>query len=408
MPGIEIDENGNVTGTIQLEDGDLLSGTHEIEILGSQGSVAKGVYVNNPALSIDDIRKIYATINDPISSMAQSFRVDEERDLIAIKVDLDVGDGEDDVVVQIREMENGLPSADKILAEGRRSASEIEDFGTYTRFALNPPAPLLTDREYCFTLQSNNVDYRVAVAEIGGIDSITGNVIANQPNSGVVFTSSNNSTWSVDQSKDLKFQLVAATYATTTREIDLGQVAGSNISDLLLLANTEISHQDSRVSFVVTDPELNTYILDKDKKFTLGSKKTGNFSVKAVLAGSSRKSPILYPNTELILGEINPTGVYNSKKFKVPDNFNIKVLVEAKAIASGNFVVAVENGVLGTFTDLTVAGFEVMVDGWVRYTLTASNIDEVGDLNLSSIRITQNSPSVASRIFLRNLIVFVE
>lgn len=409
MPGLSVDGSGNVTGTIELQDGDLVIGQHEINIAGSAGTVAKAIYNNNPTSSLEDLRKVFITSStDALTPMAQTFKVNEERDLIAVKLDLDIGAGTDDVVVQIREVDGGSPSPSKILAESRVTYDNVQALGTWTRFDLSPTVPLLTDREYSINILTNNVDYTIAVAELGGTDLVTGDAIASQPNAGTLQTSSNGTAWSIEQSKDLKFQLVGATYATTTKEVNLGVVTGTDISDFLVLANAQISDKDSQVSFVVTDPAANTYSIDKDQKFTLGAKQTGDFALKAVLQGSTLKSPIVFPNSELILGEINASGVYHSKKFTVPNAFGVKFIIEAKLLGSGSYTPAIEDTTLDNYTNLTLSSSETMPDGWIRSTWTAAGITEVGTSNLSSIRITATSPSVASRVFLRNLIVFTE
>lgn len=409
MPGLSVDGNGNVTGTIELKDGDLIAGQHEIIITGTEGTVAKGRYVNNPSLPVEELRKIYVSGNTgALAPIAQSFTSNVAFDLIAVRLDINTQGGTDDIVLQIREVENGIPSPTKILAESRLDAIATEDPGTYSEFVLSPMVPILTDREYCFTVQTNNVNYTLAVAELGGIDLTTGNAVAKQPNAGVLYTSSNGTAWSIEQNKDIKFQLVGAEYASTTREIELGYVEGTNISDFLLLANTEITDSDGQIYFVVTDPDDETYLVDKDGKVTMSSKKTGNFSVKAVIKGNASRSPILYPNTQLVLGEINESGDHYSTYFAVPDSFDIKVIVESKPYGSGNYTVFIEDTDANSFTELSLDGSEVMTDGWIKSTWSATGITEVESANISSIKITAECPTVASRIFLRNLKAFTE
>lgn len=409
MSGLVVDGSGNVTGTLELQDGDILAGKHEIELIGDLGTIARGLYINDPSASITDIRQTFvSSTTEAFMPMAQSFKVGEGRDLIAIKVDLNKGSGTEDVVIQVREMDNGVPSHEKILAEGRVLAANIAALGTYTRFNIHPPVALLNDREYCFGLITNNVDYTVAVAELGGTDVISGDIVAKQPNAGVLLTSSNGSSWTPEQNKDLKFQLVAATYADTTTEIDLGVMAGTNISDFMLLARTEISDKDSQISFIVTDPDDAQYTVDKDQKIILSERKTGDFRVTAILKGSTKHSPILMPNVEIVLANIQASGIHYSKKFKCPDSFSAKVIIDARVVASGSYTVRIESATLDNYVLMTASTIEVLADGFIRTTWTASSLTEVASLNLTSLKITASCPTVASRIFMRNLIAFVE
>jgi hypothetical protein len=405
--GLNVDINGNVTGTIELEDGDLLAGKHIIEIEGSSGTKAKGLYVNDPSASITDLRQTYISgSTDAFSPIAQTFSINEERDLIAVELDINASSGDDDVVVQIREVDNGFPSQEKILAEGRVSAASINPIGTFTRFNMNPPVPLLTDREYAIMVLTQNVDYTISISELGGIDIDTGNAIASQPNAGVLLTSSNGSTWTPEQGRDLKFKLIAAKYAVTEKTINLGNVAATDITDFMVMARTEISDKDSLVKFEITDPDSVSYVVDNNQVKSMTAKKTGNFNVKATLVGNSKKSPILYPNLELVLGEIKATGVYHSIGFKVPDSFDATVIIDAKTTGSANYQPAIEDTTVGNYVDLVLDSTQTLRDGYVRSTWKISSITEVDNLNISSVRITANSPTALSRIYMRNLIVY--
>lgn len=406
---ISVDANGNVTGSIELEDGDLLAGKHLIEIEGSSGTTVKGLYVNDPSASAIDVRQTYISgSTDAFAPIAQTFSVNEERDLVAVELDIDASSGTDDVVVQIREVDNGIPSQDKIVAEGRVAAANINAVGTFTRFDLNPVVALLNDREYAVMVLTNNTSYTISIAELGGIDLDTGNAIAKQPNAGVLLTSSNGSTWTPEQGRDLKFRLIAANYTATTKTIDLGNFAATDISDFMILARTEITDKDSQVEFIVTDPNNIEYTIDKDQRITMGSKKTGNFNVKAVLKGAPKKSPILYPNLELVCGEIRSTGEYNSIGFEVPDTFNATVIIDADTTGSANYVPYIEDTTAGNFTALTLDSTKVLKDGYVRSYWKASGITEVDNNNLSSVKIVANCPTVPSRIYMRNLIVYTD
>jgi hypothetical protein len=80
----------------------------------------------------------------------------------------------------------------------------------------------MQDQEYAIVIQSDCDEYIVWVAEMGGNDvTDTSYRINKQPHGGSFFTSQNASTWTPDQSKDLKFTLNRAEFGTApvTKEV---------------------------------------------------------------------------------------------------------------------------------------------------------------------------------------------
>jgi len=78
-----------------------------------------------------------------------------------------------------------------------------------TQFVFKSPIFLQTGQEYAMILKpaGNNTDYIVWVAELGGTNVGTTQIISQQPSSGVVLTSSNDRTWNDHQNLDLKYKL---------------------------------------------------------------------------------------------------------------------------------------------------------------------------------------------------------
>ena len=54
------------------------------------------------------------------------------------------------------------------------------------------------------------------ISRMGETDLITGQVISGQPYAGSLFTSQNASTWSAEQTDDLKFHMKVAKFTTNT------------------------------------------------------------------------------------------------------------------------------------------------------------------------------------------------
>jgi hypothetical protein len=125
------------------------------------------------------------------------------------------------ITLEIREVVNGYPG-DKVLPFGRVTLNpsavnvDFNSASSATTFAFPSPVYLQNNTEYCFVLlpTGNDPNYTIWVSELGELDVTTNLRIAQQPNVGVLFTSSNNRTWTSYQSEDIKFNLKRAFFST--------------------------------------------------------------------------------------------------------------------------------------------------------------------------------------------------
>ena len=152
--------------------------------------------------------------------LAQTFTVDTKGGIFATSIGVYFfeKDSTEPVSVQLRTVVNGVPTSQIVpFSEAILSASSVlvsTDASLPTNFTFQAPVFLQQDIEYAFVIQSNSDKYSLWVSEIGGTDVFTPSyTITKQPNSGVMFKSSNGTTWSPDQTKDIKFALRRAAFA---------------------------------------------------------------------------------------------------------------------------------------------------------------------------------------------------
>jgi hypothetical protein len=133
------------------------------------------------------------------------------------------------VVVEIRETELGLPNA-VTLAEGVLQGSAITT-GGWNKISLTRPVYLQAGVEYAMVLLTDDATHAVALAELGKLDSAADAFVTSQPYTiGTLLKSSNASTWTPVQEADLAFRLYAATFTSTTRTVDLGQLRAGQVT----------------------------------------------------------------------------------------------------------------------------------------------------------------------------------
>lgn len=156
--------------------------------------------------------------------LAQTFIVDGQvfnGGVFLTKVDLffNTKDANIPVTVQIREVENGLPTQRVLpFAEAVVNGVDVNtssDATVSTEFAFPAPVFLRPDQEYCFVIMSNSNNYNVFISEIGQTQINSDRIISEQPYAGVMFKSQNASTWTPDQAKDIKFTLYRAKFDTS-------------------------------------------------------------------------------------------------------------------------------------------------------------------------------------------------
>jgi hypothetical protein len=126
------------------------------------------------------------------------------------------------ITLEIREVVNGYPSETIVpysqVTLSPKDVNVSEDSTAATEFKFPAPVYLKNDTEYCFVLlpAGNDENYNVWVAELGENHIGTTERIDKQPNSGVLFVSANNRTWTAFQNEDMKFTLWAAAFDTGT------------------------------------------------------------------------------------------------------------------------------------------------------------------------------------------------
>jgi hypothetical protein len=129
------------------------------------------------------------------------------------------------VYLQIREMENGLPTRKAIGgATTYVKASAITTStiaANATTFTFDSPVYLLPGVEYCFSVipEGNRDNFRVWISQLGEYDisnPLNKKRINKQPAAGTLFTSSNNYRWSVRANLDMKYEIMIAKFNAFT------------------------------------------------------------------------------------------------------------------------------------------------------------------------------------------------
>lgn len=124
--------------------------------------------------------------------------------------------------VMLREMENGHPTSAVIpFSKVHLDVADIvtsTDGSLPTTVTFKSPIQLKTGVEYavCIMPDGSNPDFTVYISRVGETDLISGTSVTHDTNSGMLFTSTNNRTWTPYQNENLKYQLLGAEFSQSS------------------------------------------------------------------------------------------------------------------------------------------------------------------------------------------------
>lgn len=305
--------------------------------------------------------------------------------------------------VQIRATSTGLPNQ-TVLAEASLLPAAINIGGATTRFNFTAPVTLLAGTEYAIVVLCTDATGSLSIAELGKFDAAAQKWITSQPYTiGVMLSSSNASTWTAHQDRDMAFRILAANYTATTRTVPLGQAAVVSATDLLLMSYAERPASVTGVQYQLTLPDASVVTVSDGQPVQLPAAITGNVQVSAQFTGDANFSPVLFPGTQLVSGQVAASATYVSRAIPGGTSVSVKVIYEA-VVPSGATVTLHYKGIdMGdTWQALPQTATRAVDDGFVEFTHSVSGVNETG----VQIRITL-AGTAAARPRVRDLRAFV-
>lgn len=304
------DAAGTLSGSFKIPEG-VPAGSKAVAVMGEGGSRGEAVFVGQGTLTTQTLRKVTNVTNWYYDPLAQTFVVDEDMQIAGVDLWFTAKGG--DVRVQVREVSSGVPTratlAEAVVAE----ADIVASGGGHTRVPFPSVLTLTANTEYALVILCDDPTSAVAVAEMGKFDDTAQRWVSAQPYTiGVLLSSSNASTWTAHQDRDLTFRLLRAGF-TGTRTISLGTVSVEGATDLMLLALADVPSAQARIEYALTLPDGTRLVVADSQPVELAGAVTGNISVTATLSGTETWSPVLWPDTQLLVGKVATTADYCSR-----------------------------------------------------------------------------------------------
>ena len=248
------DNNSNAEATYSATG---VLGTRQRDINAVRNAVITKTTVNDSRTIISTSSKTTTSQSykfQPVDPLAQTFNVDIPGGCFLSKVDIYFATKPTNtknllpVRIQIRTCENGIPSANvlpfsevSLRPDQVKLSDEIVQYvdatgkivtaakyDTPTTFVFETPVYIDETHEYAIVLLSDSNDYHVWTAAVGDVVPGQQSMISKQPYTGTLLKSQNASTWTPDQTQDLKFTIYRANFRVSAdQQTESGSTAAT-------------------------------------------------------------------------------------------------------------------------------------------------------------------------------------
>lgn len=360
--------SGVLTGTFRIP-ASVPAGSKSVVFDGAGGSHGSAVFTGQGTLTTQTLRQVTSVTSWFYDPLAQTFVVDEDMQLSGADLWF-TAKGPGDVRVQLREVSGGVPTRATLAEAVLPAADIVTTGGGHTRVLFPAPVALTASTEYALVILCDDAETSVSVAELGKYDALAQQWVASQPYQvGVLLSSSNASTWTAHQDRDLAFRLLRATYSGK-KSLDLGTVAVTGATDFMLMALSEVPSSKARITYTLRLPDSTTLEVAEEQPVTFATPVTGDIGVTAVLDGSETWSPILWPDTQALVGVVQTSADYYGRSIaaKNGDSYATKAVLIYDALVPSGAAVKPELQIDGgAWQTLPVAGTAVGDNGVVEF-----------------------------------------
>lgn len=351
------------------------AGAKRVDFLG-EATTATATFIGRGVLKTEELRVITSQVNRRTLSwfgdpLAETFILDKTKQIAAVDLWF-TAKGGSNVLIQIRDVSLGLPTAD-VIAEAILPPAQIKLNG-FTRFKF-PPALLEAGHEYAIVAACNDAVTALAIGELGKFDAVANQWVTSQPYTiGVLLSSSNNRTWTAHQNADLTFRLLAADYQVATNTIESGSPRRTVALDpvdvvdadhLIVMAAVERPSENTNVVFDLSVGGT-LYSVIEGQRLTLPQRYTGQVTWSARLIGTYEESPRLYRDVHLVAGTRLMSGEYVSRQIPTDGGTKISVYYQALTPGTSSVRAKIQNG--AAWVDIPAVSGTPIGDGWVDVT----------------------------------------
>lgn len=282
-----------------------------------------------------------------------------------------IGSPSNSILVQIRTVQVGLPTSE-VIAEAFVPGTALREGEVFTA-QFKYPVFIPGGREHAFVVLTDDGEHELFVASIGKIDLDTDGIITGQPFTvGVLLSSSNASTWTVHNEADLWFEMIGCQFAPTEKVVPIGVFTPAKMSDVIIRAGVE--YPDPSVDVIIRLTRPNGEVINSAPRQIISFDEyiqNETIQVAAVLRGTERVTPFIFPNVQIIDGELQATADYVTRAVDATDANRVIVTFDTKLPANSSAQVQI--GIPGNYETVSVSGATPLGDGLVEQTFNRTN-----------------------------------
>ncbi|CAK7044898.1 MAG: hypothetical protein DELT_02987 [Desulfovibrio sp.] len=391
------DQNGVAVGKFTIP-ANVPAGAKTVTFRGlvEGGSSGSAVFVGQGKLTVQTVRQVHTVVNYWVDPLAQTFVLEANSQICGVDLWFTAKHGQ--VRVQIREVSNGVPNR-TVLAEAIVEPEQIViSGGGHTRVTFPVLVQLLASTEYAVVVLCDDAVTACAVAEMGKFDETVQKWVSSQPYTvGVLLSSSNASTWTAHQDRDLTFRLLEANFSAGVTSLNMGSVEVGNTTDIVMLSLDEAPTADTRVEYEIALPTGDSLLIAQGQPARLTTPVSGQISVTAKLTGTKKAAPLVWPGAQLLTGEVSQSDDYYSRSIPAIDATRAILIYDA-LIPSGTTVTPEIQIDSGEWQAMNSTGAVNQGDGVVEYSFAFS----LSEATLAKCRFTLTGTSSA-RPSVRNI-----
>lgn len=375
---VSANSSGVVTGKFTIPAG-LPAGAKRVSLAGAGGSKGDAVFVGSGTITEQVVRQITTETTtmwwQSVDPLAQTFSIPETGQIGAVDLWFSAV-GTSPIIVQIRETSLGLPSRN-VVGEARIAPGGINTTA-HTRVTFPAPVQLLGNQEYALVVLCDDSVTELRIAELGKWDAANSRRVTAQPYQvGVLLSSSNASTWTPHQDRDMTFRLHKAIYTEVNKTVALGNVDVTAATDLMLLAIEETPSSVTRITYELALPGGDVVTVSSGQPVRLAAAVTGTIAVSAKLYGSAAASPVLVPGAQLVVGHVGTTADYVSRAIPGGTGVRVKAVFEALIPGGSSVVVSYKGADIGdTWQTVPYVSSVAVDDGFMEMVHEITGVTE--------------------------------
>lgn len=354
------DDGGVFAGKFTIPAG-VPAGTKQVLFKGRGGTSGSAVFSGQGQLTVQTLRHVVTTVLTWHDPLAQTFVLDTACMVAAVDLWF-TARGTSNVVVQIRETSLGIPTQ-TVLCEQILAPDELVLNNNATRVRFKAPVMLQPETQYAIVVMCDDGVTALSVAELGESDPFYGQWVMSQPYQvGVLLSSSNASTWTPHQDKDMTFRLLKAEYATAPLELPMGRIAVNGATDIFVMGIAEQPAAATRVEYVLTMPDESVLTLADMQPVRFIQPVTGEVAIAAKLSGTAFAAPVLHPGTQFVAGITASEADYITRAVPAGQDTRVQVIIDAYLPAGAG--VKVSMGEDGSWSELDFQKSSPLDEGW--------------------------------------------